>query len=81
MVRWSGGKRGTPPTPFAENHFAKKSLAEMEGSPSPLITESLLSFSGIFSLKGLKMMLLYQMDQKGHIKDQKGLKIYENNTK
>ena len=35
---------GTPPTPLAENHFAKKPSAEM-GVPPPL-TESPLSFSG-----------------------------------
>ena len=36
--------------PLAENHFAKNPLAEMGGTPSPLLTESPLSFSGIFFL-------------------------------
>ena len=69
-----------PLTPLAENHFSKKTLAEMGGTPSSPLTESPLSFSGIFSLTGLKMMYLYQirlkMNPKGHITDQKGLKMY-----
>ena len=37
-----------PPTPLTETHFAENPLAEMGGTPSPPLTESPLSFSGIF---------------------------------
>ena len=37
-----------------ENHFAKNPLAEMGGTPSPPLTESPLSFSGIFFPKRTK---------------------------
>ena len=42
---------GTPPPPtlLAENHFAKKTLAEMGGTPP--LTNSPLSFSGKKFLK------------------------------
>ena len=72
-------KGGPPQNPSAENHFSKKTLAEMGGTPP--LTESLLSFSVFFSLKRIRMMFLYYirliMDQKGHKIDQKGLKMYE----
>ena len=37
-----------PPTPLTDNHFAKKTLAEKGGTPTPPLTESPLSFSGNF---------------------------------
>ena len=44
-----------PPTPLTENHFSKKPLAELGGTPSPPpLTESPLSFSGIFFAKRTK---------------------------
>ena len=42
-----------PPPPLTENHFSKKPLAERGGPPPPL-TESPLSFSGIFFAKRTK---------------------------
>ena len=33
--------RGYPPTPLTENHFSKKPLAEMGGTPTPPLTEKI----------------------------------------
>ena len=52
--------RGSPPpTPPPENHFSKKPLAEMGGSPPPLNGKSAKIFRNFVFLKGLKMMFLY----------------------
>ena len=74
-----------PPTPLTENHFAKNPLAEMGGTPTPLNGKSAKLFRNFFFLRGLKMMFLDQirlkMDQKGHMIDQKGLKMYKKKPK
>ena len=66
---------GNPPTPLAENHFAKKTLSENMGyPPSPLNRKSAKHFQKK-DLEGLKMTLLYKIrlkiDLKGHIIDPK----------
>ena len=57
----------------------------MGGTPSPPLTESPLSFSGNFFPKRTKNDVFglnkVKMDQKGHIIDQKGLKMYEKRQK
>ena len=54
-------------------------------TPPPLNGKSAKLFQKFFFLKGLKMMFLYlirlKMDQKGHIINQKGLKMYQKGKK
>ena len=47
---------GTPPYPLNGQSFFQKILSRQGGGTPPPLTESPLSFSGIFFLKGLKMM-------------------------